>query len=109
MIEDGGTVLSDSNGILVYLARKYAPDWLPADAVGEGEVQKFLSQAAGDIAHGPAAARLITVFGASLDPEHAASVAKRAFDRLEHHLIPALTDHNRWAHSRHPIGMMRPV
>ena len=24
-------------------------------------------------------------------------------------LIPALTDHNRWAHSRHPIDMMRPV
>ena len=23
--------------------------------------------------------------------------------------IPALTDHNRWAHSRHPIDMMRPV
>ena len=24
-------------------------------------------------------------------------------------VIPALTDHNRWAHSRHPIDMMRPV
>ena len=31
VIEDGSTVLADSNAILVYLARKYAPDWLPTD------------------------------------------------------------------------------
>ncbi len=86
VIEDGDNVVSDSNAILVYLARKYAPDWLPAGAAREAEVQRFLSQAAGDIAHGPAAARLITVFGAGLDPAHAASVAKRVFDRLENHL-----------------------
>ncbi len=86
VIEDGDEVVSDSNAILVYLARKYAPDWLPSDPLGEAEVQKFLSQAAGDIANGPAAARLITVFGVDLDPGHAAAVAQRVFDRLENHL-----------------------
>ena len=85
-VEDGVTVISDSNAILVYLARKYAPDWLPGDLLREAEVQKFLSLAAGEIAHGPAAARLITVFGAKLDAEQTKAVAKSAFDRLEGHL-----------------------
>lgn len=86
VIEDGDTVLSDSNAILVYLARKYAPGWLPADPAREAEVQKFLSLAAGEIAHGPAAARLVTVFGAQLDAARAKAVAGIAFDRLEAHL-----------------------
>lgn len=86
VIEDGDTVIADSNAILVYLSRKYAPDWLPSDPVREAEVQKFLSLAAGEIAYGPAIARLITVFGAPLDAERAKSVASSAFDRLEAHL-----------------------
>ncbi len=87
VIEDGNTVIADSNAILVYLARKYAPDWLPTDPVHEAEVQGFLSLAAGDVANGPAAARLITVFGAQLDAERAKAVAKTAFSRLEAHLV----------------------
>lgn len=86
VIEDGDTVIADSNAILVYLARKYAPEWLPLDPAGEAETQKFLSFAAGEIANGPAAARLITVFGAQLNEELAHAVANNAFERLEHHL-----------------------
>lgn len=86
VIEDGNVVVTDSNAILVYLARKYAPDWLTTDAVGEAEVQKFLSLAAGEIANGPAKARLITVFGAQLDSDLAKTIAATAFERLEQHL-----------------------
>lgn len=86
VIEDGDVVLSDSNAILVYLARKYAPDFLPTDPVAEAEVQKFLSLAAGEIAFGPAAARLINVFNAPLDAEFCTSVAARVFGKLEAHL-----------------------
>ncbi len=86
VVEDGETIVTDSNAILVYLARKYAPDWLPGDLILEAEVQKFLSLAAGEIANGPAAARLITVFGSPLSPDRAMTVAKTAFDRLEQHL-----------------------
>lgn len=64
VIEDNDIVISDSNAILVYLARRYAPDFLPSDPMLEAEVQKFLTLAAGEIAFGPAAARLITVFDA---------------------------------------------
>ncbi|NNE24883.1 MAG: glutathione S-transferase [Rhizobiales bacterium] len=86
VVQDGETVISDSNAILVYLARKYAPDWLPGDPAGQAEVQRFLSLAAGEIANGPAAARLITVFGAPLDADRATTIARATFDRLEQHL-----------------------
>jgi glutathione S-transferase len=69
-IDDNGVVLADSNAILVYLAQKYgAGRWLPSDPEGAARVQRWLSVAAGPIAFGPAAARLITVFGAQLNAE----------------------------------------
>ncbi len=86
VIEDGETVISDSNAILVYLAKKYAPDWLPQDAASAAEVQQFLSLAAGEIAYGPAAARLVTVFGAGLDADVAKGIAATVFGKLERHL-----------------------
>lgn len=68
VIDDDGTVLADSNAILVYLATRYGEGrWLPVDAVGAARVQRWLSVAAGPIASGPAAARRVTVFGAALD------------------------------------------
>ncbi|MDB5996256.1 MAG: glutathione S-transferase-like protein [Pseudomonas sp.] len=71
-IEDQGVVLADSNAILVYLAQKYGNGrWLPADPVGAANVQRWLSVAAGQIAFGPARARLITVFGAPYNAEEA--------------------------------------
>lgn len=86
VIEDGEIVLSDSNAILVYLARRYAPEFMPEDPVQEAEVQKFLSLAAGEIAFGPAASRLINVFNADLDREFCANTAAKVFGKLEAHL-----------------------
>ena len=66
---DDGVLVADSNAILVYLARKHERhDWLPDDPYRTAMVQRWLSVAAGQIAYGPAAARLITVFGANFDP-----------------------------------------
>jgi glutathione S-transferase len=65
VLDDQGVVLADSNAVLVYLAQKYGNGrWLPTDPVGAAKVQRWLSVAAGQIASGPARARLITVFGA---------------------------------------------
>jgi glutathione S-transferase len=71
VIDDGGEVVFDSNAILVYLAAKYdaAGRWIPRDPRGQAAVQGWLSVAAGPIAFGPAAARLITVFGAKYNAE----------------------------------------
>lgn len=83
-IEDGETVLFDSNAILVYLAKRYGdPSWLPQDAPGAAAVQRWLSLAAGQIAYGPCAARLVTVFGAPLNLDTAQKIALKLFDVLD--------------------------
>lgn len=65
VLRDGDVTLADSNAILVYLEGKYAPPgrWLPRDPVGAARVQRWFSVAAGPVAFGPAAARVVTVFG----------------------------------------------
>lgn len=83
VVKDGEVIVSDSNAILVYLARTYAPNWMPTDAIGEANVQRWLTLAAGEIAFGSCAARLITVFGAPLDPDFAAATAEKAMQKLE--------------------------
>lgn len=63
VIEDGPVTLADSNAILVYLEGRYAPgQWLPRDPVGAASVQRWLSVAAGPLAFGPAAARVVNLF-----------------------------------------------
>lgn len=86
VIEDGDLVLSDSNAILVYLARKYATDWVSNDPVEAAHIERFLSMAAGEIRFGPATARLITVFNAPLDAERAKVIADQVFSVLDAHL-----------------------
>ncbi|NIZ61982.1 glutathione S-transferase [Sedimentitalea sp. CY04] len=86
VIEDGETVISDSNAILVYLARKYAPSYIPTDPAEEASVQKFLTLAAGELAFGPAAARLINVFKAPLDVDFTHATAAKVLGKIEAHL-----------------------
>ena len=87
VLDDDGTVVSDSNAILVYVARKLGrTDWLPDDAKGEAAVQRWLSVAAGELAYGPAAARLVTVFGADFRPDEVIGRAHTLLGRLEAHL-----------------------
>lgn len=70
VIDDNGTVIADSNAILVYLAKKYDNGtWLPEEPAAAARVQRWLSVAAGPLAFGPAAARLVTVFGAAFNTD----------------------------------------
>ncbi|MBR0797004.1 glutathione S-transferase [Bradyrhizobium jicamae] len=87
VLDDDGTIVSDSNAILVYVATRLGrTDWLPADAKGAASVQRWLSVAAGEVAYGPAAARLVTVFGAKFNPEDVIGRAHVLLKRLEAHL-----------------------
>ena len=87
VLDDDGTIVADSNAILTYLAAKYDDGTLmPRDAVGAAEVQRWFSVAAGEVARGPATARLINVFKAPLDKSQAHRMAERILALIETHL-----------------------
>ena len=84
VLEDEGSVIADSNAILVYLATRYGDaSWLPRDPVGAASVQRWLSVAAGEIASGPATARIINLFGKATDPADAIARAHRILGLLD--------------------------
>ena len=87
VLDDDGVVIADSNAILVYLALKYGKtEWLPLVPAQAAAVQRWLSVAAGDIAFGPAMARMIVLFGAHYDAREAGSRAHTILRRLESEL-----------------------
>lgn len=98
VLDDDGTIIPDSNAILIYVAKKLGrTDWLPEDPEGAARVQRWLSVAAGPIAFGPAAARLVTVFGASFRLDE---VIARAHAILA--LVEAELSARDWLAAAHP-------
>jgi len=97
VLEDGDVWVSDSNAILVYLAKTFGKtDWLPEAPLPAARVQRWLSVAAGQIASGPAAARLINVFGV---PLNAQEVIPRAHAILK--LIEGQLTQGNWLAAEH--------
>jgi glutathione S-transferase len=100
VLQDGDLVLSDSNAILVYLAKRYGAgtQWLPEDPLGAAQVQRCLSVAAGEIAYGPARARVVRRWGDPATPlQREFDVAARVLAFMDQHL----TNHSYLAAS-HP-------
>ena len=95
---DGDTVITDSTGALVYLAKLTgSTDWLPDDAAGAAAVQRWLSVASGELYRGPVAARAAHLFGRDIHLPSAEAWAKRLFEYLEQHL-----EDRRWLAASHP-------
>ncbi len=89
VIEDGDVTLADSNAILVYLTRRYAQDaaaWLPDEPLAAAQVQRWLSVAAGQLAYGAAAARVILLFKKAESPDEAIARAHALFGVMEKQL-----------------------
>jgi glutathione S-transferase len=89
VLQEGDLVLADSNAILVYLAKRHAADsgWLPEDPVGAARVQRWLSLAAGEIAYGPAAARINARFyDTGVPPALSQRLAARVLGLMESEL-----------------------
>ncbi len=87
VIQDGDVTVSDSNAILVYLASRYGSEtWLPRDPARAAQVQRWLSVAAGQVAYGPCAARLVTVFKAAFNPQEVIARAHALFVIMEKEL-----------------------
>ena len=91
VLEDGELVLADSNAILVYLAKRYDPQggWLPDDAAGAAQVQRWFSISAGEVRYGPATARIIKLMGRPGDLEAAQAIARNLLDVMERRLAEA--------------------
>ncbi|MGY3447769.1 glutathione S-transferase family protein [Bradyrhizobium sp. USDA 4353] len=88
VLVDGDAVIPDSNAILVYLAGRYDSSgrWWPRDPLGQAQVQRWLSAAAGPLAFGAAAARIATLFGGPLDMAKAHQIANNLFAVMEREL-----------------------
>src|SRR6185312_9996504 len=88
VLEDGPTVICDSNAILVYLAKRYAPGspWLPEEPLAAASVQRWLSIAAGEIKHGPALARAIAQWGDPGDRDSALRITAGLFRFMNAHV-----------------------
>ena len=88
VLEDGSLVLADSNAIMVYLVRRYAPGspLLPEEPAAAAQVQRWLSIAAGEVMHGCAIARAIKQFNAPMDHKQAVRIAERLLRFMEQHL-----------------------
>ena len=70
VLEDGKTIVSDSNAILIYLALKYDPKrkWYPSDLITIANIQRWLSIASGPLAFGIANMRAGNIFNRAIDP-----------------------------------------
>lgn len=98
VLDDDGAIIADSNSILVYAAKKFGKtDWLPETPEAAAAVQRWLSVAAGLIAFGPAAARLITIFGAGYNADE---VICRAHTVLK--VIEDTLDGSQWIAASNP-------
>ncbi|MES2106467.1 MAG: glutathione S-transferase [Pseudomonadota bacterium] len=88
VLQDGELVLCDSNAILVYLVKRYAPDsqWLSDDPVIAAQIQRWFSIAAGEIKYGPGTARMALQWGMPGDPVFAAEIANHLLRFMDKHL-----------------------
>lgn len=83
VLKDGDLVIRDSQAILVYLARAYGEDqWFPNDAARAAEISQWLSTAANEISHGPAALRAHYLMGRAINVE--------AAEQITHNLLSIL-------------------
>lgn len=88
VLVDEGRAITDSNAILIWLVKRFAPDsqWLPKDLQLEVQVHQWLAKAAGEIRYGVASARLIKQFSTPENYDSAKSVAEKFLPQMEQHL-----------------------
>lgn len=89
VLVDSDTVVRDSTAILVYLALTHDPQrtWLPRDPGLAAQVQSWLSVSSRELWAGPSSARLVKLFGATIDHERAVATAGAVLGSLfEPHL-----------------------
>lgn len=87
VLQDGETVIRDSQAILAYLARTYgAENWLPQAPAAMAEVIAWLSTAANEVTRGPSALRAHHKFGRAINPLEAELICDSLLNVLQSQL-----------------------
>jgi glutathione S-transferase len=86
VLKDDGYLVQDSQAILAYLARRYAPDWAGRDAFECGQVSQWLSFAANEIGNSLQPARVYYLLGEEVDIVLAQRKGTRVLGLLDAHL-----------------------
>lgn len=86
VLSDGDYTVQDSQAILVYLARRYLPEWAGNDAFESGTIMQWLSFAANEIGNSLQPARVFYLLGEEVDIELAQRKGLRALSLLDAHL-----------------------
>lgn len=97
VLEDEGEVIADSMAILTYLARRYAPEWLPSTPLGLARVMEWLAIAADELQYGAASARRIHKLGVAGDLSTAQRLSIKGLALLESYLSS-----HPWLADEHP-------
>jgi glutathione S-transferase len=86
-LTDGEVVMRDSQGILVYLAKRYGGSaWWPEAPALQGEIAGWLSTAANEIAQGPNSLRLHRKFGRAIDQDRASAITSATLGIIDSHV-----------------------
>ncbi len=90
VLNDDGTLIRDSQAILIYLAHRYGGEvWWPNDSARLSEIMAWLFTAANEIVRGPNALRLHHKFGRLINPVEAEEITEKLLnimqDRLTNH------------------------
>lgn len=86
-LQDGETLLGDSQAILVYLATRYGQQWTSEDPLELARLVRWLSLSAGEVRQGPEHARLAKLFpGSDISLARAQRLAGQILSQLEQHL-----------------------
>ena len=88
VLDDNGTIIRDSQAILVYLSSQYGGDqWWPQNPKQLAEVTAWLSTAANEIANGPALLRAHHLFGREINQTMALATTEKVLNIINTHLI----------------------
>jgi glutathione S-transferase len=91
VLNDNGTIIRDSQAILVYLAKKYGGEqWWPDDAHLLAQIMSWLSTTANEIQNGPARLRVHYKFGSQIDFNHATDTSNKVLSIINEHLSDRL-------------------
>ncbi len=91
VLNDNGTIIRDSQAILVYLAKKYGGEqWWPDDTHLLAQIMSWLSTTANEIQNGPARLRVHYKFGSQIDFNHATDTSNKVLSIINEHLSDRL-------------------